>query len=195
MVALDAHGTPEGRCSPLMSRKKPTPFDTSRIGIARREAIRRLDEYGCTVAEQCSAFSVTVSTFHRYAYDVMLRRRPAKVYAPGCLLDKDKYEIPYQKKHEREQAKEPVMPARDALEIATLTLLSSRKTFSVDEIAKALNSSKSAVYRLRKSPTGALSRWKKRHIPSNSYISPVERAREAVRRERRWVSRSKSFQN
>lgn len=183
LCALATHLKGDACRQNIMRSQKPTEYDTSRIGAARREAIRRLDEFGCTVAEQRSAFGISESTFYRYAFDVRLSRRPFKIYSPGCQ-DESSYE--------KSMSEEPVMPKQDALEIATRVLLASSRDYSIAEIEKALNTSKSAVYRLKKAPTGAEDRWNHRHLPSHPYTSPVERARDSRRRTSRWKTRPRS---
>ena len=155
--------------------------------MARRRAIEALDGYACTVAEQCAMFDISEATFHRYADGVRLRRRLTKIHVPGCA---DEPGWP-------PAAAEQPMPPEDALEIATIALI--RGGFRVGEIIEALKkTSQSAVYRQRKAylaRKGASSstetRWHYRHLPSHitDYKSPVERARDAERRFRCWVSR------
>ena len=165
-------------------------YDFSRIGIARRETISALDEYGCTLAEQRAVFGITEATFHRYADGVRLRRRPSRIFYPGCTDDSE---------YDRGKPDEPPIPRADALEIATIALIRSRSLFSVEEIVKALRkTSKSAVYRQRKAYNERLgdlseveTRWRHRHLPSRltDYLSPAEKARETERHHRRWVTR------
>lgn len=170
-------------------------FDFSRISKARREAVAALDDYGCTVAELCAMFRVTESTFHRYADGVRLRRRPSRRFFPGCRSER---------RYNKDAQDDPPMPRSDALEIATIALIRSRSRFSVSEIVTALKTSKSAVYRQQKAHLkrlGDLSpveqRWLHRHLPSHltDYLSPAERAREAERHHRRWVSRPRRQSN
>lgn len=181
--------------------KKETPFDCSRVGRARREAVRELDAYGCTVAEQRAAFGISDATFHRWARDVRLRRRPGKPFTPGCfefapgavaagLSAKLRRGLDAARK--LEEPADEGMPASDALEIATLALLRSREGYSVAEIVEALSTSKSAVYRLKEAPSGAKTRWHRRHIPSHGYLSPPEKRRETVRKNARWKTRARS---
>ena len=167
-------------------------YDFSRIGAARREAIRALDDYGCTPAEQRRVFGVPESTFHRYAYEMRLRRRPSQIFFPGCTSEA---------KYDWEKPLPPTMPRDDALEIVTIAMIKSRSNFSVNEIVKALGkTSKSAVYRQRQAYIerfGILSpaevRWHSRHLPSHltNYLSPAEKTRETKRHERRWVTRAR----
>lgn len=174
--------------------KSAPKYDYTEVGQARREAIQALDQYGCTVAEQCAMFghgkqkSISPATFHRFALDVRLLRRPGKPYAPGCRSDRnDPNYLPNI---------EPAMPASDSLEIAVVALLRSRKEFSPGEIIEALGASKSTVYRLRGvwrsrrgAPSEAEVRWHQRHIPSHAYLNPLHMAGYHDRIARRWVSR------
>jgi hypothetical protein len=165
-------------------------YDYSRIGSARREAIRALDEYGCTVTEQCAAFGgISEATFHRYAADVRLRRRPVKPLVPGCTFDY---------RYDAARLQERSMPGGDGLEIATIALIRARENFTAAEIINALHASKSVVYRQRsahRERLGDLSpaqqRWRHRHLPSqlSDFQTPMERAWAFERRVRCWVSR------
>jgi hypothetical protein len=167
-------------------------YDFSRIGIARREAIRALDDYGCTIIEQLAVFGVKEATFHRYADGVRFRRRPSRIFYPGCADDPE---------CDGDKPDELPIPRADALEIATIALIKSRSGFSVDEIVRALRkTSNSAAYRQRKAyieRLGDLSevekRCSKRHLPSHltDHQSAAEKARERERRYRRWVTRAR----
>jgi DNA invertase Pin-like site-specific DNA recombinase len=191
---------PRGRTTRL------SEYDTSRIGTARREAIQALDEYQCTVSEQCRAFGISPATFHRYANGVRLRRRSVKPLIPGCRIEKTSggggWPTVLGMNDGVTLEKEPVMSADDALEIATVALIRSRRGFSVAEIVEALGTSKSAVYRQKaayKERLGDLSpaqdRWFPRHLPSNltDFLSHPEKALEAERRHRRWVHRARRY--
>lgn len=150
-------------------------YDSSRVGMARRQAIEALDEYDCTVAECCGMFDASPATFHRYADGVRLRRRPT---VPDVL---------------------PMTP-KDATELATIALLRAR--FTATEIVEALRrTSKSAVYRqweALKARRGDLSpaeaRMLPRHLPSQPGYGderPVEKRRAARWRRERWVTRGR----
>lgn len=171
-------------------------YDSSRIGMARREAIQALDDYACTVAEQCGLFKVTASTFHRYADGVRLRRRPSKAFTPGCQL------VIYAPLPGDDVDDEAPMPPADCLEIATIALIRSRSRFTVEEIVTALRTSQSAVYRQKKAfkdrlgrPGEVENRWLRRHLPSHltDHKSRAELARDAERRARCWVTRARNM--
>lgn len=166
--------------------EKETPFDCSRVGRARREAIGELDEYSCTVAEQRAAFRVSEATFYRWAFDTRLRRRPAtRPSRPPWTMESLLGMESVAEQGEEEPA-ESVMPASDALEIATRALLASHRNYSVPEIVEALNTSKSAVYRLKTAPTVAASRWRHRDVRVNAYETQLERRYNAARKWRCW---------
>lgn len=188
---------------PRANSKQETPFDTSRIGRARREAIRRLDEFGCTVAEQRAAFGgITKTKFHRWAHHARLRRRPVKREPPGCrYVDPDPHQSTLaatslravkaaqrQERHEETRAalEDPDIPASDGLEIAVWALLRSDQGYRLVEIAEALNTSTSTVSRIKNAPAAAENRWHHRHIPSHAQLSPAELERDQQRRYRRW---------
>ena len=134
-------------------------------------------------------FGITEATFHRYADGVRCRRRPSRIFYPGCADDAQ---------YDRDKPEEPPIPRSDALELATIALIKSRYQFTVEEIVTALRkTSKSAVYRQRKTHKerrGDLSevqnRWSKRHLPSHltNHQSRAEMAREKERRFRCWVT-------
>lgn len=178
--------------------KKAPKYDYSTVGNARREAIRALDEYGCTVAEQCAMFGhgkgkpISQATFHRFALDVRLLRRPSKPFSPGCR-DEPRDEL------DEPPEEELSIPPSDSLEIAVLALLRARPEYDIKVIVEALGTSKSTVYRMRKAwldRRGDLSeaekRWRHRHIPSNMYQHSLDLMGYYDRITRRHVSRSRS---
>lgn len=152
-------------------RKKATSYkyDDTRIGYARRHAIRTLDEYECSTAEIIAAFGCSRATFHRYDMDVRLTRRPIQ---PARLHP---------------------MCAKDAREIAIISLV--RLGYTKPEIAEAMGVSRSTVYRqegLLYAARGGTSPVEQRHIRRHlkSRIidnrSKLERERDARRRRDRW---------
>jgi hypothetical protein len=164
---------------------------------ARRDAIRALDEYGCTVAELRAAFGVSESAFHVYAEGTRASPRPAKPQVARIRPGEEEDEIPEIL---------PMTPA-DAIEIATVALL--KRGYPVSAIVEALRkTSRSQVYRLREAwitacgghPSAfcrklspAQYRMHRRHIPSWPDIdsSPPGRRRMAKRRRMRWVTRNR----
>ena len=165
---------PSGPSYPLggrILRKTPSSstYDFSRIGYARRHAIRSLDDYECSSAEIAAAFGCSTATFHRYDMDVRLSRRPSQ---PARL--------------------HPMSP-KDAREIAIISLV--RAGYTKVEIADAMNVSRSTVYRqegLLDAVRGMISPAEKRHI--HRYLKDriiddrtrLERRRDAKRRWNRW---------
>ena len=144
-------------------------YDYSRIGYARRHAIRTLDDYACSTAEIIGMFDCSPATFHRYDQDVRLFRRPA------------------QSAHRHE------MPPADAREIVMIALI--RGGYTVAEIADAIGVSLSTVYRERElyqTRLGATSPAEERHIHRHlkeriiDDRSPHQRRIDAWRRRQRW---------
>ena len=161
-----------------LQRNNPSipEYDYSRVGYARRHAIRTLDDYNCSSQEIMAMFGVSKSTFYRYDRDVRLMRRPAQT---DCLHS---------------------MPPKDAREIVVISLI--RAEFKVKEIAQALGATITWVYRKRDafqkrlgetSPAerNQLHRYLKHAIRDT--LSPPERALEARRRRKRWISGARRF--
>lgn len=151
-------------------------YDYSRVGYARRHAIRTLDDYNCSSQEIMAMFGVSKSTFHRYDRDVRLMRRPAQA---ECLHP---------------------MPPEDAREIVIISLI--RADYEVKVIAEALGISLASVYRERTAfwnRLGATSpaEHKQHHRHLKHAIrdtrSWVERAIDARLRRKRWIRGVRRF--